>query len=148
MELAGDVFVRDGHAGLLQARGVVVALVAQGIGAGREHSSGGRTPVFFASGRRVAASLTFRGLPPAESFIGFTDRPAYADARRIAERFNALPPGAVRETKRLMRRGRNAALLETIGVENATFASRLQSPEAKEAFSAFFQKRKPDFSQF
>ena len=26
-------------------------------------------------------------------------------ARRIAERFNALPPGAVRETKRLMRRG-------------------------------------------
>ena len=69
-------------------------------------------------------------------------------ARRVAERFNALPPGAVRETKRLMRRARNAAVLETIGIEGGVFAQRLQSPEAKEAFSAFFQKRKPDFSKF
>ena len=69
-------------------------------------------------------------------------------ARRIAERFNALPPGAVRETKRLLRRARSAAVLETIGVEGQTFGARLQSPEAKEAFSAFFEKRKPDFSRF
>ena len=69
-------------------------------------------------------------------------------ARRIAERFNALPPGAVRETKRLMRRGRSAAILETIGVERDIFGARLQSLEAKEAFSAFFEKRKPDFSRF
>ncbi len=69
-------------------------------------------------------------------------------ARRIAERFNALPPGAVRETKKLMRRGQSTALLETIGVEGRLFGERLQSPEAKEAFSAFFEKRKPDFSRF
>jgi enoyl-CoA hydratase/carnithine racemase len=69
-------------------------------------------------------------------------------ARRIAERFNALPPGAVRETKKLMRRARSQAALETIVVEGKVFAERLQSPEAKEAFSAFFQKRKPDFSKF
>jgi len=69
-------------------------------------------------------------------------------ARRIAERFNALPPGAVRDTKKLMRRARAQGALETIGVEGKVFAERLQSPEAKEAFSAFFQKRKPDFSQF
>ena len=69
-------------------------------------------------------------------------------ARRIAERFNSLPPGAVRETKRLLRRGRSAAVLETIGIEAEQFGMRLQSPEAKEAFSAFFQKRKPDFSRF
>jgi enoyl-CoA hydratase/carnithine racemase len=69
-------------------------------------------------------------------------------ARRIAERFNALPPGAVRDTKKLMRRARSQAALETIGVEGKVFAERLQSPEAKEAFSAFFQKRKPDFSKF
>jgi enoyl-CoA hydratase/carnithine racemase len=69
-------------------------------------------------------------------------------ARRVAERFNALPPGAVRDTKKLMRRARSQAALETIGVEGKVFAERLQSPEAKEAFSAFFQKRKPDFSQF
>jgi len=69
-------------------------------------------------------------------------------ARRVAERFNALPPGAVRETKRLMRRGASAAILDAIGVERDIFAARLQSPEAKEAFSAFFEKRKPDFSRF
>ncbi|HKX43247.1 MAG TPA: enoyl-CoA hydratase [Burkholderiaceae bacterium] len=69
-------------------------------------------------------------------------------ARRIAERFNALPPGAVRDTKKLMRRARSQVALETIAVEGQVFAERLRSPEAKEAFSAFFQKRKPDFSKF
>jgi enoyl-CoA hydratase/carnithine racemase len=69
-------------------------------------------------------------------------------ARRVAERFNALPPGAVRESKKLMRRARTQATLETITVEGELFAQRLRSPEAQEAFSAFFQKRRPDFSQF
>ncbi len=69
-------------------------------------------------------------------------------ARRVAERFNALPPGAVQESKRLLRRGRSQAVLETIAVEGEIFARRLRSPEAQEAFSAFFQKRKPDFSKF
>ena len=45
--------------------------------------------MYFASGRRPASSLTFRGLEPAASFTGFTDRPSYADARRIAERLIA-----------------------------------------------------------
>ena len=69
-------------------------------------------------------------------------------ARRVAERFNALPPGAVRDSKALMRRARAPAVLETIAVESELFAKRLRSPEAQEAFSAFFQKRKPDFSKF
>jgi len=64
-------------------------IVRAGVAAGRSHDSEGRTPVYFASGRRPATSLTFRGLEPAESFTGFTDRPAYADARRIAERLMA-----------------------------------------------------------
>ncbi len=64
-------------------------VVRSGVAAGREHGSGGRRAVYFASGRRPASSLTFRGLEPAESFTGFTDRPAYADARRIAERLMA-----------------------------------------------------------
>jgi enoyl-CoA hydratase/carnithine racemase len=71
-----------------------------------------------------------------------------AHARRIAERFNTLPPGAVREAKRLMREPRRAEILRTIAAEGALFAARLGSPEAKEAFQAFFQKRKPDFSRF
>jgi enoyl-CoA hydratase/carnithine racemase len=69
-------------------------------------------------------------------------------ARRVAERFNSLPPGAVQETKRLLRRAGRAELLETIAAEGKVFGERLQSAEAKEAFSAFFQKRQPDFSKF
>ena len=69
-------------------------------------------------------------------------------ARRVAERFNALPPGAVRDSKTLMRRARSQAAVETIAAEAEVFARRLRSPEAQEAFSAFFQKRKPDFAQF
>jgi enoyl-CoA hydratase/carnithine racemase len=69
-------------------------------------------------------------------------------ARRVAERFNALPPGAVRDTKRLMKRVSATEVIDTIAVEGAIFSSRLRSPEAMEAFQAFFQKRKPDFLQF
>jgi enoyl-CoA hydratase/carnithine racemase len=69
-------------------------------------------------------------------------------ARRIAARFNALPPGAVREAKRLMRGPQREAVLQTIRREGELFSARLRSPEAMEAFQAFFQKRKPDFSKF
>jgi enoyl-CoA hydratase/carnithine racemase len=69
-------------------------------------------------------------------------------ARRSAERFNALPPGAVRETKKLLRRASSEEVLKTIAIEGELFAQRLRSPEAMEAFQAFFQKRKPDFSKF
>jgi enoyl-CoA hydratase/carnithine racemase len=69
-------------------------------------------------------------------------------ARRMAERFNALPPGAVRETKKLLRRSTTEDVLKTIAVEGELFGARLRSPEAMEAFQAFFQKRQPDFSKF
>jgi enoyl-CoA hydratase/carnithine racemase len=71
-----------------------------------------------------------------------------AHARRIAERFNALPPGAVRDTKKLMRAPGRERILATIAAEGEVFGARLKSPEAQEAFSAFFEKRKPDFSAF
>ena len=69
-------------------------------------------------------------------------------ARRVAERFNALPPGAVRESKRLLRAPQQQAIADTIRCEGELFAARLRSPEAKEAFQAFFQKRRPDFTKF
>jgi enoyl-CoA hydratase/carnithine racemase len=69
-------------------------------------------------------------------------------ARRVAERFNHLPPGAVREAKRLMRAPQREQILATIRTEGELFGARLKSPEAMEAFMAFFQKRKPDFSKF
>jgi F-type H+-transporting ATPase subunit gamma len=64
-------------------------IVRAGVNAGREHSDGGKEALYFASGRRPASSVTFRGLQLADSFTGFTDRPAYADARRIAGRLMA-----------------------------------------------------------
>jgi F-type H+-transporting ATPase subunit gamma len=63
--------------------------VRAGVAAGREHGSEGHKVLYYASGRRPASSLTFRGLEVAQSFTGFTDRPAYADARRIAEQLMA-----------------------------------------------------------
>jgi F-type H+-transporting ATPase subunit gamma len=65
-------------------------IVRAAVAASRSHESGGRESVFFASGRRPAASLSFRGLEVADAFTGFTDRPSYADARRIAERLMAV----------------------------------------------------------
>jgi F-type H+-transporting ATPase subunit gamma len=64
-------------------------IVRAGVRAGRDHVAEGRRAIYYGSGRRVASSLTFRGLEPAGSFTGFSDRPAYADARNIAERLIA-----------------------------------------------------------
>jgi F-type H+-transporting ATPase subunit gamma len=64
-------------------------IVRAGVAAGREHQADSHTLLYYASGRRVASSLSFRGLEPTQSFIGFSDRPSYADARRIAERLMA-----------------------------------------------------------
>lgn len=64
-------------------------VIRAGVAAGREHEAAGRRVVYYASGRRVASSLNFRRLETAEAFIGFSDRPAYPDARRIAERLMA-----------------------------------------------------------
>src|SRR5881227_3186013 len=60
-------------------------IVRAGVAAAREQESEGRETSYYASGRRPASSLTFRGLELKQSFTGFSDRPAYADARRIAE---------------------------------------------------------------
>jgi 1,4-dihydroxy-2-naphthoyl-CoA synthase len=38
--------------------------------------------------------------------------------------------------------------MAAMAAEGEIFKSRLRSPEAMEAFQAFFQKRKPDFSKF
>src|SRR5579875_4001874 len=61
-------------------------IVRAGVAAAREHEGQGHQTLFFTSGRRPASSLTFRGLEPAASFTGFSDRPAYANARDVAER--------------------------------------------------------------
>ena len=69
-------------------------------------------------------------------------------ARRMAERFNALPPGAVQASKALMLSGDAERIRAVVTQEAEIFSSRLRSAEAQEAFNAFAQKRRPDFSKF
>ncbi len=71
-----------------------------------------------------------------------------AFAQGQAAKLVALPAASIRATKALMRRPRAAVVAETMGVENKQFGAMLVGAEAKEAFTAFFQKRKPDFSKF
>jgi enoyl-CoA hydratase/carnithine racemase len=105
--------------------------------------------------RRAAEKLLlgdpFTGETAVECGIANAVLPAgevVAHARRVAERFNALPPGAVSETKRLLRGPQREALLATVRSEALVFGKRLASPEAREAMQAFFEKRRPDFSKF
>jgi F-type H+-transporting ATPase subunit gamma len=55
------------------------------IRAGAELEAESRQIIWYASGRRGVSSLTFRGNEPRGAYVGFTDRPAYADARQIAD---------------------------------------------------------------
>jgi len=69
-------------------------------------------------------------------------------ARAAAAAVAALPPASVRLAKQLMKRPLGAAIAGQMAEEGRLFAERLQSPEAKEAMTAFLEKRKPDFSRF
>lgn len=63
-------------------------------------------------------------------------------------KLTAQPAASLRLTKQLMKRAQQALIRETMNVEAEVFRQRLMSPDAKEAFAAFFEKRKPDFSKF
>lgn len=67
-------------------------------------------------------------------------------AHEIAARLAAQPAGSLTATKRLMRDV--TPTLEQIDAESALFIERLGSAEAREAFTAFREKRRPDFAQF
>ena len=68
-----------------------------------------------------------------------------ARARAAAEAVAARPPVAVAHTKALMRDVE--AIASRMGEEAVLFASQLRSPEAREAFMAFVEKRAPDFGK-
>jgi F-type H+-transporting ATPase subunit gamma len=59
-------------------------IVRAGVRVAAEHEGEGKSLLWYASGRRGASSLSFRGLEVAGTYTGFTDRPAYGDARDIA----------------------------------------------------------------
>ncbi|HEV7813516.1 MAG TPA: enoyl-CoA hydratase [Janthinobacterium sp.] len=69
-------------------------------------------------------------------------------ALRQAARLVALPAASIRATKQLMKQSRAEPVKAAMAAENQLFGAMLDRPEAKEAFTAFFEKRKPDFSKF
>ena len=85
----------------------------------------------------LEVGLVNRVLPPTE-VNGY----ASAQARKLA----AKPITSLVETKRLMKKGQEGAALQQMADEGESFRRLLTSPAAKEAFSAFMEKRKPDFS--
>ncbi len=83
---------REANVGVLLVtgdRGLAGAFNSQilraGLRAASEHERAGRRVAYYASGRKGVSSLAFRGLQVAGGYAGFTNRPAYADARRIAQ---------------------------------------------------------------
>jgi enoyl-CoA hydratase/carnithine racemase len=69
-------------------------------------------------------------------------------ASRQAAKLVALPAASIRATKGLMKRAKSDQIEAALQAEIELFSAMLQAPEAKEAFTAFFEKRKPDFSKF
>src|SRR6059036_2050003 len=59
-------------------------IIRAGTRASAEHEGEGRNIAFYAAGRRGVSTLRFRKRDPAGEYVGFTDRPAYANAREIA----------------------------------------------------------------
>jgi F-type H+-transporting ATPase subunit gamma len=64
-------------------------IIRAGNRRGAELRGEGTEAVWYASGRRGESSLNFRGLDLAGSWTGFTDRPAFSDARAIADGLTA-----------------------------------------------------------
>jgi enoyl-CoA hydratase/carnithine racemase len=68
-------------------------------------------------------------------------------ATETAAKLAQKPIGALRACKRLMKLSSRQQVEQAIKVENEEFALRVRSAEAREAFSAFIEKRPPDFTK-
>ncbi|TFZ03874.1 enoyl-CoA hydratase [Ramlibacter humi] len=86
----------------------------------------------------LEAGLVNRVLPPTET-RGY----AQAQAKKLASK----PLSSLIETKRLMKKGITGAVMQQMQEEGASFGRMLREPAAREAFTAFLEKRKPDFSK-
>lgn len=92
----------------------------------------------FGPAEALAAGFVTRVLPAAETL---------GAARIACDKLCALPAASIRLARKLMRDAHAAAILAQARAEGAHFSRMLDEPAAREAMSAFMQKRKPDFSK-
>jgi enoyl-CoA hydratase/carnithine racemase len=86
----------------------------------------------------LEVGLVNRVLPPTEA-AGY--------AQSVARKLAAKPLGSLIETKRLMKKGQAQQVMASMAEEGQSFGRMLREPAAREAFTAFMERRKPDFSQ-
>jgi len=86
----------------------------------------------------LEVGLVNRVVPPSEA-----NALAQMQARKLATK----PLGSLLETKQLMKGAQTVAVLERIGQEAVSFGRLMAEPAAREAFTAFMEKRRPDFSK-
>ena len=105
-------------------------------------------------GHQIASEVLFFGEPlTAEQAhkMGFVNKviseeSSLSYAHERAKALTALPLGSILETKALLKSGRvKAAILDQISIEAQAFMQRLKGPAAKEALTAFMEKRVPKF---
>jgi len=92
----------------------------------------------FDARRAVELGLVTRVVP---------DKELLATATETAEKLAEKPAGALQACKRLMKRSSREQIEEAMKVEGEEFASRVRSAEAREAFTAFLEKRPPNFTR-
>jgi enoyl-CoA hydratase/carnithine racemase len=85
----------------------------------------------------LEVGLVNKVLPPTE---------ANDYAQTVAKKLAAKPLSSIMETKRLMKMGQMDAVHSRMDEESVVFGRMLGEPAAKEAFGAFMEKRRPDFS--
>jgi len=92
----------------------------------------------FTAARAAELGLVTRVVP---------DRDVLTTATATAQKLAAKPSGALRACKRLIKQASIGQVREAVRIENQEFAERVRSAEAKEAFSAFLERRPPNFAK-
>jgi enoyl-CoA hydratase/carnithine racemase len=92
----------------------------------------------FDARRAAELGLVTRVVPNQELLATATDT-----AQKLAQK----PPAALWACKRLMKQSTREQLDQAVRLENEEFSERVRSAEAKEAFTAFLEKRRPDFTR-